>query len=179
VVVTTFWDSAMNKDLDFLYNSLLLSMGQECEHYEELLKAIKEETHVLKKSNLPDILEFNTRKERLLLSLNMASEMRMSAVKKIVSHLNLDEPVSMTQLIAYAQDHTRQNLTDYQEKFADMIAKIKKMNDHNKTLITFLLSHIGNTLNYINSITSSCPNYDQCGQVKARNLQGRLISQEG
>ena len=169
----------MNKDLYFLYNSLVLSMGQEYEHYEELLNAIEEETHVLKKSNLPDILEFNTRKERLILSLNMASEMRMGAVKKIISYLHLDEPVSMTQLIAYAQDHTRQNLIDYQEKFAEMIPKIKKINDHNKALIIFLLSHVSNTLNYINSITSSYPNYDQCGQVKARNLQGRLISQEG
>ena len=169
---------AMNKDLDFLYNSLLLSMGQEYEHYQELLKTIEEESHILKKSNLADILDFNTRKERVLLSLNMAQEMRMGEIKKIISHLNLDEPVSMAQLVAYAQNHTRQNLIDYQEKFAGLSTRIEKFNENNKDLISFSLAHITNTLNYINSLTSSSPHYDRYGQIKAGYLQGRVISRE-
>jgi len=178
-MIAAYWKSAMNKDLDFLYNSLLFSMGQEYDHYQELLITLEEEAHVLKKSTLEDILDFNKRKELLLLSLNMVSEMRVSAIKKIVSYLNLGEPVSMTQLIAYAQSHTRQNLIDYQEKFADLISRIKQINEKNMNLITILHSHVSNTLNYINSLTSSHQNYDQYGQIKAANLQGRLISQEG
>ena len=169
----------MNKDLDFLYNSLLLSMGQEYEHYQELLKTIEEESHILKKSNLADILDFNTKKERGLLSLSMATEMRLIAIKKIARHLNLDEPVSMTQLIAYAKNQTRQNLIQYQEKFSDLILQIQRINESNKSLIAFSISHLSNTLNYINSLTSSHSNYDRYGQIRAGNLQGRLISQEG
>jgi tRNA isopentenyl-2-thiomethyl-A-37 hydroxylase MiaE len=75
--------NAMKKDLDFLYNSLLLSMGQEYENYQELLKTIEEESHILKKADLADILDFNTRKERELLSLNIVQEMRMASIKKI------------------------------------------------------------------------------------------------
>lgn len=168
----------MNKDLDFLYNSLLLSMGQEYERYQELLKTIEEESDILKKSNLADILDFNTRKERVLLSLNMAQEMRMGDIKKIISHLNLDEPVSMAQLVAYARNHTRQNLIDYQEKFAGLITRIENINENNKELISFSLAHITNTLNYINSLTSSSPHYDRYGQIKAGYLQGKLISRE-
>jgi len=168
----------MNKDLDFLYNSLLLSTAQEYEHYQELLKTVEEESEVLKKSNLADILDFNTRKERVLLSLNMAQEMRMGEIKKIISHLNLDEPVSMAQLVAYAQNHTRQNLIDYQEKFAGLSTRIEKFNENNKDLISFSLAHITNTLNYINSLTSSSPHYDRYGQIKAGYLQGRVISRE-
>jgi hypothetical protein len=169
---------AMNKDLDFLYNSLLLSMGQEYERYQELLKTIEEESDILKKSNLADILDFNTRKERVLLSLNMAQEMRMGEIKKIISHLNLDEPVPMAQLVAYAQNHTRQNLIDYQEKFAGLSTRIEKFNENNKDLISFSLAHITNTLNYINSLTSSSPRYDRYGQIKAGYLQGKVISRE-
>jgi tRNA isopentenyl-2-thiomethyl-A-37 hydroxylase MiaE len=170
--------NAMKKDLDFLYNSLLLSMGQEYENYQELLKTIEEESHILKKADLADILDFNTRKERALLSLNIVQEMRIAAIKKIALYLQLEEPVSITQLVAYAQSHTRQNLIDYQEKFAGLITRIEKINESNKELISFSLSHITNTLNYINILTSSNPHYDRYGQIKAEYLQGKVISRE-
>ena len=169
----------MNKDLDYLYNSLLLAMGQEYERYQELLKTIEEEAEILKKNVLTDILNCNARKEMVLLSLNMALDMRMSVIHKIAAHLHIDKPVSVSQIIAYAQHHIRKNLTDYQEKFTDLIKQINKVNENNKHLITFSLSHINNTINYINSLTSSHLNYSPSGQIKAGNLQGRLISQAG
>ena len=85
----------------------------------------------------------------------------------------------MTQIIASAQNHIRKNLMDYQEKFADLIKQINKVNENNKHLITFSLSHVNNTISYINSLTSSYLNYSPSGQIKAGNLQGRLISQAG
>jgi len=169
----------MNKDLDYLYNSLIIAMGQEYELYQELLKTVKEETEILKKCVLTDILNCNTKKERILLSLNMALEMRMCAFNKIVAHLHLDKPVFMTQIIATAQNQFRKNLTDYQEKFADLTKQINTVNESNKHLITFSLSYVNNTISYINSLTSSYLNYSPSGQIKAGNLQGRLISQAG
>ncbi len=169
----------MNKDLDYLYNSLLLAMGQEYERYQELLKTIEEETVILKKSVLAEILNCNTKKEMVLLSLNMALDIRTSAVNKIAAHLHINEPVSMSEIIACAQDHIRQNLMDYQEKFADLISKINKININNKHLITFSLTNVNNTISYINSLTSSYLNYNPAGQIKAGNLHGRLISQAG
>lgn len=169
----------MNNDLDCLYNSLLVTMGQEYERYRELLKTIKEETEILKKCVLADILNCNTKKEMVLLSLNMALEMRMSALNKIAARLQLDNPVFMTKIIASAEYHIRKNLMDYQEKFADLIKQINTVNVSNKYLITFSLSHVNNTINYINSLTSSYLNYSPSGQIKAGNLHGRLISQAG
>jgi flagellar biosynthesis/type III secretory pathway chaperone len=170
---------AMNKDLDFLYKSLYLSMEQEYERYQELLEAVEEEAHVLISCTAADITDFNSRNERLLLSVTMASEIRLSAIKKITTHLNLDEPVTIGQLIAYAQGKTRQNLIDYKEKFTDLILKVQQTNNHNRELITASLSHTNNTLNYINSLTCSCPNYDRHGQFRAGNLQCRLVSEAG
>ena len=109
----------------------------------------------------------------------MALEIRMSAINKIAAHLHLDEPVFMTQIIASAQNHIRKNLMDYQEKFADLIKQINKVNEKNKHLITFSLSQVNNTISYINSLTSSSLNYSPSGQIKAGNLHGRLISQAG
>jgi flagellar biosynthesis/type III secretory pathway chaperone len=169
----------MNKDLDYLYNSLLIAMGQEHERYQELLETIKEETEILKKCVLADILDCNAKKERVLLSLNMALEMRMSALNKIAAHLHLENPVFMTQIIASAQHHIGKYLMDYQEKFADLINQINEINENNKHLITFSLSFINSTISYISSLTSSCLNYSPSGQIKAGNLHGRLISQAG
>ena len=169
----------MNKDLGFLYNALLLSLGQEYEQYQELFGIIEEETSILKKFHLTDLLDFNARKERVVLSLKIASEARIDATQKITSHLHLDESVSMRQLVAYAPVHTRQHLLDYQEKFADLISKTHKINESNKDLITFSLSHIRNTFNYINMLTSPATNYSPAGKMQAGNLQGRLLSKEG
>jgi flagellar biosynthesis/type III secretory pathway chaperone len=154
-------------------------MEQEYERYQELLETIEEETNTLIFCTSTDIIDFNSRNERLLLSVKMASEIRMNAIKKITSYLHLDEPVTMGQLIAYAPDNIRQNLVDYKEKFADMILKIQQTNNHNRELITASLSHINNTLNYIDSLTCPSPNYDRNGQIKAGNLQSRLISEAG
>jgi len=169
----------MNKTLAQLYHSYVFCLGQEFERYQELIKIIGDEAEVLIRSYLDELLEFNTKKERVLISLNVATEMRLDARQKIISHLSLEEPVSMKQLIAYAQNDTRQNLIDFQEKFTDLSANLEVLNKSNMDLITFSLSNLDNSLNYINILTSSSPNYDHCGQIKAGKLQGRLISQEG
>jgi flagellar biosynthesis/type III secretory pathway chaperone len=169
----------MNKDLDLLYASLSLSMEQEYERYQELLEAIKEESKSLISCTAADIVNFNSRNDRLLLSVKMASEIRMSAIDKIASCLHLDEPVTMAQLIAHARVSTRQNLIECKEKFADLILKIRQANNLNRELIAASLSHINNTLNYISCLRCPLPNYDRHGQIRAGNLQSRLISQAG
>jgi hypothetical protein len=124
-------------------------------------------------------LNCNTKKEMILLSLHIEREMRTNAINKLAVYLHLDEPVSMTQIITYAQNQVRKNLIDYQEKFADLITRIEKVNTINKNLITFSLANVSNTINYIDSLTLSSPNYGPSGHIKAGNLQGRLISQAG
>lgn len=169
----------MNKDLDLLYKSLVLSMEQEYERYRELLEAVGVESKTLISCTAADILDFNSRNDRLLLSVRMAAEIRANAVTKITSCLHLEEPVAMGQLIAHAPANTRQILIDCKEKFADLILEIRETNNLNRELIASSLSHINNTLNYINSLTCPVPNYDRQGQIRAGNLQSRLISQAG
>lgn len=170
---------AMTKDLDLPYRSLILSLEQEYERYRELLEAIREESKTLISCTAADVIDFNSRNDRLLLSVRMASEIRTDAIKRITACLHLEEPVSMAQLIAHAPAGTRQNLIDCKEKFADLIREIRKTNDLNRELITSSLAHVNNTLNYINSLTSPVPNYDRQGQIRAGNLQSRLISRAG
>jgi flagellar biosynthesis/type III secretory pathway chaperone len=169
----------MQKDMDTLYESLLIALGQEYGQYEALRKALKDESAILKKTSLEHILENNARKEAIVLSLNMTAGMRRKAVDTLAAGFHLDEPVSLTTIIERAPISTRQILSDYQEKFADIMEQVQKLNEANKNLISFSLTHVRNTFNYINSLVCSNPNYDHHGQIKAGNLQGRLISQAG
>jgi flagellar biosynthesis/type III secretory pathway chaperone len=82
-------------------------------------------------------------------------------------------------MAAYADVTTRQVLTEYREKFADIVRRIEEANEINRRIIELTLAHVSNNLNFIYNISSSIPNYDQHGQIKAGNLQGRLVSQAG
>jgi len=169
----------MDKNLDYLYSSLVLAMEQEHERYVELFNATKQETETLKRGLLADLLDSNNRKETALQSLNMAIETRMAVLNKIGEQLHLKTPSTLNQIIASAESHCRKKLIDYQEKLADLIQKIKKTNEHNKKLISFSMSQVTNTIHYINKLTSFYVNYTPSGQIQARNLHGRLISQAG
>ena len=170
---------AVNKDIEVLYTSLYLAMEQEYQRYQELLEAIEDGTSTLISCTPAELIDFNSRNERLLLSVNMASDIRLKAIKEIASFLRLDEPVTMEQLIFYAPGRARQNLMDYKEKFADLIRKLHLANSHHRALIEASLSYINNTLNYIANLTCFNPSYDRYGQVGAGNLQSRLISEAG
>ena len=60
---------------------------------------------------------------------------------------------------------------DYQEKFAGMITQINKVNIMTIKLIPFSLAYINNTMNYINKLTLSHPDYHPSRQIKAGKLQ--------
>lgn len=169
----------MSKDLDQLYRSLLLALGQECEHYQELLQTVTAEEAILIGGGLDEIVDFNAKNERLLLSLKMAAEMRVNATRQLAEALHLDESVTMTRLVAGAEGVTRKNLIACREKFAELLAAIKMGNDRNRDLIAVSLLHVNNTMNFINNLNSSSANYNRQGQRGAGNLQGRLISKAG
>ena len=165
--------------LDALYKRLMMTLNAEIQTHARLLKIILEETQVLRKSRLSDIVDIGAAKEKAFRESETAAHLRAEAVGYIIAHLGLDEPVSFVQLAAYADIATRQELTGYREKFADLVRRIEDANEVNRQIIALTLAHVSTNINFIHSISSSIPNYDQHGQIKAGNLQGRLISQAG
>jgi hypothetical protein len=65
------------------------------------------------------------------------------------------------------------------EKFSALNAEIEISDACDKSLITFSLSPVNDTMNDIGSLTSSQTSRDQSGKLQAGNLQDRLTSQEG
>ena len=163
----------------YLYKSLLQTLDEEMQYHERLLELIHEETLVLRKSFLPEILDISTRKGEAYRQSEAVVQRRVECIDSIIAYLGLEPPVSFAQLTACADVATRQILTGYREKFADIVCRIEKTNETNRQTIELTLAHVSNNLNFIHSISSSIPNYDHHGQIKAGKLQGRLISQAG
>lgn len=168
-----------DETLASLYNRLLDTLDDELQCHTNLLGIILEETQVLRKSRLPDILDIGARKGDAFRQSEAAAHRRAEAVGRIIARLGLDGPVSFIQMAAYADIATRQRLTGYRENFADRVRRIEEANEINRQIIALTLAHVSHNINFINNIWTSIPNYDQNGQIKAGNLQGRLISQAG
>jgi flagellar biosynthesis/type III secretory pathway chaperone len=162
-----------------LYRTLIENLDDELKIHGHLLETIHEETQVLKKNRLHEIVEIGVAKDNALRHSEAAARRRMEIIAKIIRHLNLEEPVTFIQLAAYADPATRQELTGYREKFADIVGRIEDTNEINRQIIGATLAHVRNNLNFLNNISSLLPNYDQYGQIKAGNLQGRFISKAG
>jgi len=169
----------MDKPLESLYRQLVHTLDAELQSHDRLLKIIMEETQALRRSRLPEILDTGARKSDAFSHSEAAARRRSEAVGRIIAHLGIEAPVSFVQMAAYADVATRQVLTGYREKFADIVGRIEAANDINRRIIELTLAHVSNNINFIHNISSSIPNYDQHGQIKAGNLHGRLISQAG
>lgn len=169
----------MDKSLELLFKRLIHALDDELQSHAHLLNIILEETQALRRSRLPEILDTGARKGDAFGQSEAAARRRSESVGRIIAHLGLEAPVSFVQMAAYTDGATRQVLTGYREKFADIVRRIEEANDINRRIIELTLAHVSNNINFINNISSSIPNYDQHGQIKAGNLHGRLISQAG
>ncbi len=169
----------MDKQLASLFRFLIDVLKEEIENHARLLDVIREETQALCDSRLPDVLDIGIRKGDAFRLSEAAAQRRADAVTKIIAYLYLDNSLSFVELAPYADVAARQILTDYRDKFADIVRHIKSANETNRQIIALTLAQVSNDRHFIRSITASLPNYDRHGQISARSLQGEFISQAG
>jgi flagellar biosynthesis/type III secretory pathway chaperone len=169
----------MDKHLASLFRSLIDALKDEMESHTRLLDAIREETQALRNNRLPEIFDIGIRKGDAFQEAEAAMQRRLDAVAAISARLGLEDPVSFTQLAACADVQTRQILTGYREKFADIIESIKSANETNRQIIASTLDHIYNGIQFIRNISAPLPHYDRHGQIRAENAHGGILSQAG
>lgn len=169
----------MNNETTLLYRSLLHQMAAELQIHEDLLDCIDRETRTMRRGKLTEILDVGVMKEKAMRNSEAAMRQRTFCMRQIIAHLGLQEPVGFAQVVAHADLETRQELTDCREKIADITGRIGNINEINRQTITSMLDHVGKNIRFINNISSSLPNYDRHGQIRAGNLQGRMLSKAG
>jgi flagellar biosynthesis/type III secretory pathway chaperone len=169
----------VDKQLASLFRLLIVALKDEIENHTRLLDIIREETQALRDNQLPEVLDIGTRKGDAFRQSEAAMQHRVEAVTKIIAYLCLEGPLPVVELASYADVTTRQILTGYSDKFADIVRRIKSANQANRRVIALTLAHVSNNIYFLRNITTSLPNYDRHGQISARSLQGEFISRAG
>jgi len=169
----------MDRQLASLFQFLIDALKDEIESHTRLLDVIREETQTLRDSQLPKVLDIGIRKGDAFRQSEAATQRRVDAATKIVAYLCLEDSLPIVELASYTDVTTRQILTGYRDKFADIVRRIKRANETNRQIIALTLANVSNNLLFIRDITASLPNYDRHGQISARSLQGEFISQAG
>ena len=169
----------MDKQLSSLFQFLIDALKDEIDNHTRLLDVIREETQTLCDSQLLEVLDIGIRKGDAFRQSEAAMQRRVDAAAKIVAYLRLEGPLPIVDLASYTDVATRQILTVYRDKFADIVHRIKHANETNRQMIDLTLAHVSNNISFIMNITASLPNYDRYGQISARSLQGEFISQAG
>jgi hypothetical protein len=103
----------------------------------------------------------------------------METAAAIGVFLDFTAPVSFNQLASFADVQTRQILTGYREKFADIMRNIKSANETNRLVIFSTLDHIQSGIQFIRNITAPMPHYDRHGQIRSAGANGAILSQAG
>jgi len=171
--------SMMDKHLASLFWFLIVALKDEFESHACLLDVIREETQALSDSRLREVIDIGIRKGDVFRQSEASVRRREKAVNNIIAHMHLDDSLPFAELASYADAPTRQSLTGYRDKVADIVRHIKSANEINRQIIALTLTQVSNNLYFISNITASLPNYDRRGQISARSLQGELISQAG
>jgi flagellar biosynthesis/type III secretory pathway chaperone len=169
----------MDKQLASLLQFLIDALKDEIGNHAHLLDMIREETRTLRDGRLPEVFDIGIRKSEAFRQAEAAVQRRADIVTKIVAHLRLNDSLPLAELAQYADAMTRQILTGYHDKIADIVRSIKSANETNRRTIAVTLAHVSNNMNFIMNITSSLPNYDRHGQITGRRLPGEFISQAG
>jgi flagellar biosynthesis/type III secretory pathway chaperone len=170
----------MDKQLASLFHFLIDALKDEIENHARLLDVIREETQTLRDGRLSEVLDIGIRKGDAFRQSEAAMQRRMEAVTKITAHLCLAESLpSFIKLAPYADETIREILTDYRDKFADIVRGIKIANETNSQMIALTLAHVSRDMDFMMNMAASLPNYDRHGQMSARGLQGEFISQTG
>jgi flagellar biosynthesis/type III secretory pathway chaperone len=166
-------------DNQFLYSTIIEALRDELECHRRLLGIIREETQALRRGLPPDVIEIGNRKGEAFAEAETATRRRTEIVHRITARLGFGAPVSLTQLADHADLETRQILTGYREKFADILHSIKSVNESNRRMIALTLDHINHHIHFVRRMTAALRHYDQNGQIRDGNLHGGLISQAG
>ena len=169
----------MENQINSLFNCLIDTLKDEIESHTHLLDVIREETKTLGDCRMLEFLDVGVRKGNAFRQSQAAMQRRVDAVNGIIVFFGHEDPISFGELVAYADVTIGGILNSYQKKYADIVRRIKIANNVNRQIIALTLTNVINNIHFIQNITVSLPNYNQYGQIGARNLHGKLVSQAG
>ena len=169
-----------NKKIQNLYDDLIRTLTQEIGAYGKLCNSFQTEKEALMKSSMEDLIEHNITKEACVRDVRMLEEERAAQADKIAGILDLEgETISLSTLIAYADDGRKAELEECRAELSLLAGTAQRMNEHNKLLLEFCLQHVTQSFELISNLLTPCPTYMQSGMMNGTNCQGHIISKVG
>jgi len=176
--------SLMNSPLENccknIFASLVEILRKELAIYEELKSAIVHEKNMLQKPTLDELNHNNACKENIILKARMLTEARTNILKKIAQKLDLNSKnVKLGSITGYADDRQRAEIENLRDALISKSHEIIELNETNKILLNVSVNNIRSSLDFINSMLSSGPVYQQCGKIKSSDKNGIYLHKEG
>lgn len=168
------------RGLPALCDSLLSVLRKEIEVYGELEEAMAQEKSVLERPSVTGLQESNARKETCLLKTRILEEVRMKLIGKIARSLNVgEEEVRFSTLLSCTEGPLRDDLQECRLRLREVLYRIRESNRGNRALIDASLTGVQNSMSFIHNLLSQGSTYMDSGQLRARNLNGRIYSRKG
>jgi flagellar biosynthesis/type III secretory pathway chaperone len=111
----------------------------------------------------------------------MLDEERGELVEKISKLLDMDEQeeVCISALIPYGDDHQQNELKECQSRLCSIVVRVNEINEKNKVLLSSSLLYVRKSIDFISRLMSSSSTYQNTGELKVNNLNGKIVCREG
>ncbi len=162
------------------FASLVEILRKELAVYEELKDAIDHEKIILQRPTLNELNHNNARKENIILKARMLIEARTNILNKIAVKLDINsKSVKLSQIIDYSDEKQKAEIDKIRDALVSISREINGLNESNKNILNVSVNNIRSSMDFINSMMSSGPVYQQCGKVKSLDKNGVYLNKEG
>lgn len=173
-------NSLEEKCCENIFASLVEILRKELAVYQELKSTIVQEKKILQKPTLDELNHNNAQKENIILKARMLTEARTNILKKIALKLDINsKSVKLSQIIAYSDNQQRAEIEEVRDALVSISREIAGLNESNKNILNVSVHNIRSSLDFINSMMSSGPVYQQCGKIKSLDKNGIYLHKEG
>jgi len=159
--------------------SLMRLLDLEEEGWRGLLHALNQEAQAVKSQDLEAINSSIQKKGEAISNLSLTLEEKGRLLNDIARKLNLSTPLRWEVLLSHVSPEQGQELTARQEKFAAFAQEVKEKNQENAVLIEAALHVVGDSLQFLRRLLGEETHYDHGGNVSARPLHGKIVSERG
>ena len=121
------------------------------------------------------------RSSKYITASGTAGKARWGLVEKISKLLDMDdqEEVCISALIPYGDDHQQNELKECQSRLCSIMVRVNEINEKNKVLLSSSLLYVRKSIDFISRLMSSSSTYQNTGELKVNNLNGKIVCREG
>lgn len=131
------------------FQDLLERLEEIQDHYRQMLELAGKKQKELVKGNLEQIEALTKEEEKLIFKIGRLEDERHHCARRLISHFQLREEATLTDLMEVAPAEVKDKLQALQESMAQLIAEMDKLNQENINLIQQSLRFINFTVDLL------------------------------